>query len=116
MFDRMVDRIGAAAANSSVVTGTGTSASAQAAAALMKFSGFSATAQKAVPVKEPEKLTEEPVREEDGVLGLEAAEQMLKWHAEGIGRCVVLSPTNDVLVIYFDLIVAYFISSPHFST
>ena len=60
MFDRMVDRIGAAAANSSVVTGTGTSASAQAAAALMKFSGFSATAQKAVPAKEPEKPTEDP--------------------------------------------------------
>ncbi|KAI5119514.1 hypothetical protein M0805_002450 [Coniferiporia weirii] len=92
MFDRMVDRLGAAAATTSVSSGvTGSSASAQAAAALMKFSGLSATAE-----KKQEKPGEELVREEDGLLGLDSAEQMLKLHAESVGRCVVLSPSNDV--------------------
>lgn len=97
MFDRMVNQLSAAAAttaNSSSTTGT--SASAQAAAALMKFSGFSANAPKVAAPKEPEKPVEDPVKEEDGLLGLDAAEQMLKWHAEAVGRCVVLSPPNDV--------------------
>lgn len=49
---------------------------------------------KAAPV--PEKQDEDPVREEDGFLSVDVAEQMLKWHAEAIGRCVELSPSNDV--------------------
>ncbi|THH12213.1 hypothetical protein EW145_g135 [Phellinidium pouzarii] len=92
MFDRMVNQLSAAAATSAANSGTvGTSASAQAAAALMKFSGLSATAE-----KNQEKLGEDPVREEDGLLDLNAAERVLKWHAEAVGRCVVLSPSNDV--------------------
>ncbi|TEB30100.1 exocyst complex protein [Coprinellus micaceus] len=43
-----------------------------------------------------EKQNEEPVREEDGVLSVDVAERIMKWHAEAIGRCVELSPTNDV--------------------
>ncbi|EJD01579.1 exocyst complex protein [Fomitiporia mediterranea MF3/22] len=97
VFDRMVNQLSAAAAttaNSSAASGA--SASAQAAAAIMKFSGFSATAPKPVPAKEPEKPVEDLVKEEDGLLSLDAAEQMLKWHAESIGRCVILSPSNEV--------------------
>ena len=94
MFDRMVNQLSAAATSGSGANTTGTSASAQAAAALMKFSGFSSSSN-AVP-KEPEKPVEEIVREEDGLLSLDAAEQMLKWHAEAVGRCVVLSPSGDV--------------------
>lgn len=92
MFDRMVHQLSAAAATTGNNTNsTGASAGAQAAAALMKFSGFSTTA-----AKEPEKPVEEVVREEDGLLSLDAAEQMLKWHAEAVGRCVVLSPSGDM--------------------
>lgn len=32
----------------------------------------------------------------DGVLTLEMAERMLKWHAEAVGRVVELSSQNDV--------------------
>ncbi|KAH8118616.1 exocyst complex protein [Phellopilus nigrolimitatus] len=92
MFDRMVNQLSAAAATSSNNSGaTSSSASAQAAAALMKFSGLTTSAEKI-----QEKPGDDPVREEDGLLGLDAAEQMLKWHAEAVGRCVVLSPSNDV--------------------
>ncbi|TDL29692.1 exocyst complex protein [Rickenella mellea] len=86
MFDRVVNQLSAAAATTTA-TGT-TSTSAQAAAALMKFSGISAE-------KPQEKPGEDPIREEDGQLSLDAAERMLKWHAEAVGRCVELSPTND---------------------
>lgn len=41
-------------------------------------------------------MTEEPLREEDGLLLVEVAETMLKWHAEAVGRCVELSPPGDV--------------------
>ena len=34
--------------------------------------------------------------EGDGVLRLEVAEHMLKWHAEAVGRMVELSPPSDV--------------------
>ncbi|KAJ7498715.1 exocyst complex protein [Mycena latifolia] len=73
MFDMMVNQLSAAAATTS--TSGGSSTSAQAAA---------------------EKAGEEPVREEDGLLSVETAEVMLKWHAEAIGRCVELSPSTDV--------------------
>jgi len=46
--------------------------------------------------KSQDKPPEEPLREEDGLLAVEVAETMLKWHAEAIGRCVELSPPNDV--------------------
>ncbi|KAF9006545.1 exocyst complex protein [Cyathus striatus] len=85
MFDRMVDRIGAA----TVTTGTSGTASVQAAAALMRFGGINTD-------RHAEKNLEEPVRDEDGILSVEVAEKMLKWHAEAIGRSVELSSPNDV--------------------
>ncbi|KAI1786648.1 exocyst complex component Sec10 [Ganoderma leucocontextum] len=89
VFGRMVDQLSAAAATTSS-SGTSTT-SAQAAAALMRFGGLGATTDKT-----QRELTEDPIREEDGILSVEVAEQMLKWHAEAIGRCVELSHTNDV--------------------
>lgn len=91
MFGRMVDQLSAAAATTSP-SGT-TSTSAQAAAALMRFGGLSANSDRAV-----DKTGEDPIREEDGMLSVDNAETMLKWHAEAIGRCVELSSSNDVLV------------------
>jgi exocyst complex component 5 len=87
MFDRMVNQLSAAAATTSS-TGTSTT-SAQAAAAFMRLGGISTD-------KLQEKPGDEMVREEDGQLNLDMAEKMLKWHAEAIGRCVELSPPNDV--------------------
>lgn len=54
----------------------------------MKFSGISGTPT--------ESEGEDPVKEEDGVLSVEVAERMLKWHAEAIGRCVEMGPTSEV--------------------
>ncbi|KZT29267.1 exocyst complex component Sec10 [Neolentinus lepideus HHB14362 ss-1] len=89
MFDRMMNQLSAAASDTTT-GGSLTSSSAQAAAsAFMRFRGIAAE-------KKQEQPTEEPVREEDGQLSLEVAEKMLKWHAEAIGRCVELTPNNDV--------------------
>ncbi|KAF9226649.1 exocyst complex component Sec10 [Gyrodon lividus] len=87
MFDRMVDRLGAAAANTSI-TGTSTT-SAQAAAAIMRIGGM-------MTDRAHERALEEPMREEDGILSADTAENMLRWHAEAVGRCVELSAQNDV--------------------
>ncbi|TFK71784.1 exocyst complex component Sec10 [Pluteus cervinus] len=95
MFDRMVNQLSAAAATSS--TGVASTTSAQAAAALMRFGGISAD-------RNQEKPGEEPLREEDGLLSVDTAEKMLKWHAEAIGRCVELSPSNDVAKNTFALL------------
>lgn len=54
----------------------------------MRFGGINAPNQ--------DKSSEEPIREEDGLLSIDIAEKMLKWHAEAIGRCVELSLANDV--------------------
>ncbi|KAJ6490374.1 exocyst complex protein [Mycena vitilis] len=94
MFDMMVNQLTSAAATGS--TG-GSSTSAQAAAALMRFGGINSAAKQ-------EKAGEEPVREEDGVLTVETAETMLKWHAEAVGRCVELSPSTDVAKHTFALL------------
>ncbi|KAI0722256.1 exocyst complex protein [Cerioporus squamosus] len=88
MFGRMVDQLSAAAATS---PSGSSSTSAQAAAALMRFGGLGASADRA-----PEKPGEDPIHEEDGMLSIEVAETMLKWHAEAIGRCVELSSSSDV--------------------
>ncbi|KAI0796881.1 exocyst complex protein [Abortiporus biennis] len=88
MFDRMVNQLSAAAATTST-SGTSTT-SAQAAAAILRYGGLSAAP------KNQEKSGEEPVREEDGQLNINVAEIMLRWHAESVGRCVELSPPNDV--------------------
>ncbi|PPQ65579.1 hypothetical protein CVT26_000528 [Gymnopilus dilepis] len=86
MFDRMVNQISAA----TVATANGgNTTSAQAAAALMRFGVISSD-------RNTDKLSEEPIREEDGMPCVDVVERMLKWHAEAIGRCVELSPTNDV--------------------
>lgn len=84
MFDRMVGNLGASGAAS------GTSAQA-ATAALTRFGLLNRDSDRAT-----EKQNEEPVREEDGVLSVDVAERIMKWHAEAIGRCVELSPANDV--------------------
>ena len=89
LFDRMVNQLSTAAATTST-SGT-SSTSAQAAAAILKYGGLSANIEKT-----KEKLAEEPVSEEDGQLHIAVAETMLKWHAEAVGRCVELSPANDV--------------------
>jgi len=39
---------------------------------------------------------EEKVWATDGILTVEMAERMLKWHAEAIGRVVELSASSDV--------------------
>lgn len=88
MFDRMVDRLGAAAANTSTTTTSTTSA--QAAAAIMRFGSMMSD-------RVHEKTPEEPIHEEDGNLVIDTAEKMLRWHAEAVGRCVELSAQNDVL-------------------
>lgn len=93
MFDRMVNQLSAAAANTSSNLATGGGTGAQAAAALMKFSGLTANAE-----KKQEKANEDPVLEEDGQLSLDAAGRMMKWHAEAVGRCVALTTSNDVYV------------------
>jgi len=94
MFDRVVNQLSAAAATTST-TGASTT-SAQAAAALMRFGGIGTA-------RDQDKSAEEPIREEDGMLNIDIAEKMLKWHAEAVGRCVELSPTNDMLVLSFFL-------------
>jgi len=90
MFDRMVNQI-SAATTTTTASGASTT-SAQAAAALMRFGGINSD-------RNTDRTSEEPVREEDGVLSIFLAEKMLKWHAEAIGRCVELSPSNDVYVM-----------------
>lgn len=86
MFDRMVNQISAATATTA---NSGGSTSAQAASALMRLGVINSD-------RGPDKAGEDPAREEDGILTVETAETMLKWHAEAIGRCVELSPANDV--------------------
>jgi hypothetical protein len=54
----------------------------------MRFGGISTERTSEKP--------EDTTVEEDGVLNVDTAEKMLKWHAEAIGRCVELSPSNDV--------------------
>ena len=41
---------------------------------------------------------EDKVWPTDGILTLEMAERMLKWHAEAVGRVVELSPSAEVYV------------------
>jgi len=87
MFDRMVNQI--SNATTTAATAGGSTPSAQAAAALMRFGVINSD-------RISDKSIEEPLREEDGILSIDIAERMLKWHAEAIGRCVELSPSNDV--------------------
>lgn len=90
MFDRMVNQLSAAAEKTATTSSNSTSA--QAAAALMKFSGLSSSVNQ-------EK--QEEIREEDGLLSLDVAERMLRWHAEAVGRCIELSASGDVYVPNF---------------
>ena len=43
-----------------------------------------------------EKSMEPEFSEQDGLLQLEIAKRMLKWHAEAIGRAVELTPHADL--------------------
>jgi hypothetical protein len=80
----MLDRMMNATATS------GASSTSKAAAAIMRFGGITSTD------RFQDKLPDEQVSEEDGLLVVSVAETMLKWHAEAIGRCAELSPPNDV--------------------
>ncbi|KAI0268316.1 exocyst complex component Sec10 [Gloeopeniophorella convolvens] len=80
MLDRMMNATGT----------SGASSTSKAAAAIMRFGGITTSD------RYQEKAPEEQTNEEDGVLSIDVAEIMLKWHAEAIGRCVELSPPNDV--------------------
>jgi len=88
VFDRVVNQLSAAAATTS--PGGASTTSAQAAAALMRFGGIN--------TDRAQEKSEETIREEDGLLNIGIAEKMLKWHAEATGRCVELTPANDVYV------------------
>jgi hypothetical protein len=80
----MLDRMMNATATS------GASSTSKAAAAIMRFGGITSSD------RFQDKPLDEQVNEEDGLLTVSVAETMLKWHAEAIGRCVELSPPNDV--------------------
>ena len=43
-----------------------------------------------------EKIVEPEFTEQDGILQLDIAKRMLKWHAEAIGRAVELTPHTDL--------------------
>lgn len=81
VFDKVVSQLATA--------GGGSSTSAQAASALLRLGGLE---------RAQEKPVEEEIREEEGLLSVDVAERMLRWHAEAIGRCVELTPTGDVYV------------------
>ena len=113
LLDRMVNQFSATSAGSALSVGT----SSTAAAAFMKFSGMTSgsklaainTAPALVPStpggNSGEKGGGTPVEEilsdKDGILSLDVAEKLLKWHAEAIGRCVELSPSSDLWVTFF---------------
>ena len=69
---------------------TGASSTSKAAAAIMRFGGITSSD------RFQEKVPDDQVNEEDGLLSIDVAETMLKWHAEAIGRCAELSPPNDM--------------------
>lgn len=48
------------------------------------------------PKEKDEKNVEPEFTEQDGVLHLDIAKRMLKWHAEAIGRAVELTPHTDL--------------------
>ena len=73
--------------NATATSGASTS---KAAAAIMRFGGIAGAD------RFQDKLPDEQVNDEDGLLAIGVAETMLKWHAEAIGRCAELSPPNDM--------------------
>lgn len=91
MLGRMMNQI-----SSSTGSTASSGQTSQAAAALMRLGGLGAAALSGQAQQTPDKSGEEPLREEDGQLSVGAAEKMLKWHAEAIGRCVELSSAADV--------------------
>ncbi|KZO98067.1 exocyst complex protein [Calocera viscosa TUFC12733] len=75
----------------------GNTTTAQAAAAFMKVTGLGTSGGSQMDQKrQSDAVIEDPVREVDGRLTIGAAETMLKWHAEAVGRCVELSASGDV--------------------
>ncbi|KAG8896568.1 Exocyst complex component 5 [Tulasnella sp. 403] len=111
LLDRMVDRIAAASGNSL----TSSSATSSATAAFAKLSGMASSmklgqyptsplpsAPSPTPGQQPESRNgagsgvRDSVSEADGLLSLDTAEKILKWHAEAVGRCVEMSPSSDV--------------------
>jgi hypothetical protein len=62
----------------------------------MAASAFLKVAGRPAAAAQDKEREEETLSEPDGELSLDAAQRMLKWHAEAIGRCVELSATSDV--------------------
>lgn len=112
----MVNQLSAAAASASSTAAAASSSSTTAAATAafmnLKFGGFSATSasdrqEKTGSGSGPTQSSstgasngvgpiEDIIKEEDGQLSLDAAERMLRWHAESVGRCVELSAQGDM--------------------
>jgi hypothetical protein len=68
----------------------------QAAAALMRFGGIGAAVLSNQLQFSQDKPGEESLRDEDGQLATDIAENMLKWHAEAVGRCVEMTSAADM--------------------
>jgi exocyst complex component 5 len=47
-------------------------------------------------VEKDERIVEPEFIEQDGLLELDIAKRMLKWHAEAIGRAVELTPHSEL--------------------
>jgi exocyst complex component 5 len=69
---------------------SGASSTSKAAAAIMRFGGITPSD------RFQEKIPDEQVNKEDGLLAVSVTETMLKWHTEAIGRCAELSLPNDM--------------------
>jgi hypothetical protein len=107
LLDRVVNQLTTstvAEKASAATTSSAASAASAAAAWLNKYSGqkemtrgAGSASGTATPQRAPAAPSEEEkVLESDGVLSLPVAEQILRWHAEAIGRVVELSQAGDV--------------------
>lgn len=120
LLDRMVNRFAGATSNTSLTTTTAASAASSASSAFaklsgmasnMKIAGYSTNINTPVPAlpsqgTQPSEMNasatagsgglRDSLSEADGVLNIDVAEKMLKWHAEAIGRCVEMSPPSEV--------------------
>jgi hypothetical protein len=74
-------------------TEVSTSSGASRTAALAASAFLKVAGKPAAPDKEREEIS---LEDGDGELSLDAAQRMLKWHAEAIGRCVELGPPPEV--------------------
>jgi hypothetical protein len=87
LYDELTKSVTTKAAEVSSSSGSSRTA-ALAASAFLKVAGK--------PVSQDKDQEEIILTEVDGELSLDAAQRMLKWHAEAIGRCVELSSVSEV--------------------